>query len=99
MADNWQTTTEAAEVVQKKKEERRKTTEQWSSVMFSDKSKFCYFFWKQRSQSVEEKGVNGTQMERNTASSEMWSFHNQLWFGGARSSAGVVTSASSKSSC
>ena len=55
-----------------KKEERRKTTEQWSSVMFSDESQFVISFV--ISTKVPEcvgKRVNGTQMERNTASSEM----------------------------
>ena len=65
----WQTTTEAAEVVQR--EERRKTTEQWSSVMFSDESKFVISFgnkgprvWRKKG----ERNMNGTQM---AASSEM----------------------------
>ena len=59
-----------------KKEERRKTTEQWSSVMFSDESKFVISFgnkgprvWRKKG----ERNMNGTQM---AASSEMWSFHN-----------------------
>ena len=57
----WQTTTEAAEVVQR--EERRKTTEQWSSVMFSDESKFVISFgnkgprvWRKKG----ERNMNGT---------------------------------------
>ena len=54
-----------------KKEERRKTTEQWSSVMFSDESKFVISFgnkgprvWRKKG----ERNMNGTQM---AASSEM----------------------------
>ena len=55
-----QTTTEAAEVVQR--EERRKTTEQWSSVMFSDESKFVISFGN-KGPRVWRKRVNGTWME------------------------------------
>ena len=54
-----------------KKEERRKTTEQWSSVMFSDESKFVISFgnkgprvWRKKG----ERNMNRTQM---AASSEM----------------------------
>ena len=68
-----QTTTEAAEVVQR--EERRKkkdwTTEQWSSVMFSDESKFVISFGNKGARVWRKKGernMNGTQM---AASSEM----------------------------
>ena len=51
-----QTTTEAAEVVQR--EERRKKKDD-RAMVFSHvfrRVQVCYFFWKQRSQSVEEKG-------------------------------------------
>ena len=40
----------------------------------------------------DERNMNGTQM---AASSEMWSFHNQLWFGGRYHQLVLVTSASS----
>ena len=52
----WQTRTEAAEVVQR--EERRKKKDD-RAMVFSHvfrRVQVCYFFWKQRSQSVEEKG-------------------------------------------
>ena len=71
------------------REKKDWTTEQWSSVMFSNESKFVISFgnkgpwvWRKKG----ERNMNGTQM---AASSEMWSFHNQLWFWGAMSAAGV----------
>ena len=57
---NGRQTTEAAEVVQR--EERRKKKDD-RAMVFSHvfrRVQVCYFFWKQRSQSVEEKRVNGT---------------------------------------
>ena len=49
----WQTTTEAAEVVQR--EERLDDRAMVFSHVFRP-VQVCYFFWKERSQSVEEKG-------------------------------------------
>ena len=55
----WQTMTEAAEVVQRE-EERRKTTEQWSSVMFSDESKFVISFGNKGPRVWRKKGERNT---------------------------------------
>ena len=50
---------EKKEERRKKKEERRKTTEQWSSVMFSDESKFVISFGN-KGPECGGKRVNGT---------------------------------------
>ena len=79
----WQTTTEAAEVVQR--EERRKTTEQWSSVMFSDESKFVISFGKKGPRVWRKKGERNTDgcLKRNVK------FPQSVMVWGAMSSAGV----------
>ena len=69
-----------------KKEERRKTTEQWSSVMFSDESKFVISFGnKGRPRVWRKKGERNTDgcLRRNVK------FPQSVMVWGAMSSAGV----------
>ena len=82
MADNDRSGWSGAER-RKKKEERRQSNGLQSCFPTSPS---LLFLLETKVPECGGKRVNGTQM---AASSEMWSFHNQLWFGGAMSSAGV----------
>ena len=80
----------------REKKERKKKDDR--AMVFSHvfrRVQVCYFFWKQRSQNVEEKRWTEHERTQMAASSEMWSFHNQLWFGGRCHQLVLVTSASS----
>ncbi len=58
-------------------EKKNWTVAQWSKVLFSDKSKFCFSFGNQGLES-------GGRVERHrihVAWSPVWSFHSQWWFG------------------
>ncbi len=59
------------------KEKTNWTVAQWSKVLFSDESKFCFYFGNQDLDS-------GRRVERHiihVAWSPVWSFHSQWWFG------------------